>query len=482
MIKKILFFVLLLLVVFIGIFVFNTLTFKSKQPQVAAIKPIEIGQQSVINFQNAIRIKTVSFEDTSQVDTTQFSANLKFMETTYPNLNKTLKREVISKYSLLYTWPGKNPSLKPVVLMGHMDVVPVEEASLGKWKADPFGGEIKQDTIWGRGSVDDKITVITVMEAIEKLVSEGFQPEQTIYLAFGHDEEISGKEGASKIAALLKSRGVKAEFVMDEGGLIIDGIIPDKSIALVGTAEKGYLTIDLEVNASGGHSSAPGKETAIDILTSTITKIRTNPFKSSFTTPTLELVEYLGPEMPGFLKAVFANKWITKPLIQKEYEKTDRGAAQFHTTIAPTILKSGFKDNVLPTVATATINFRILPGETPETVLEHVKKAVNDPRVKITPRTESQANPSKISSSQAKGFLAIAKTNKQLNPDIPVSPFLLIAVTDSRYYADITDNIYRYVPSKLVGYHDVNERIAVKDYKGAIAFYYQMIKNLNEIK
>ncbi|POY36203.1 hypothetical protein C3K47_10615 [Solitalea longa] len=482
MLKKILLFILTVLVVIIGIMTFKTLTFKSKQPDVAAIKPIEIDQQSVINFQNAIRIKTVSFEDTSLVDTAQFAANLKFMETTYPNLNKTLKREVISKYSLLYTWLGKNPSLKPVVLMGHMDVVPVEEASRNKWKADPFGGEIKQDTIWGRGATDDKITVITIMEAVEKLVSEGFQPEQTIYLAFGHDEEISGKAGASKISSLLKERGVKAEFVMDEGGLMIDGIVKDKTIALVGTAEKGYLSIDLEVNAEGGHSSAPGKESAIDILISSVTKIRNHPFKSSFTTPTLELVEYLGPEMSPFLKAVFANKWITKPLIQKEYEKTARGAAQFHTTIAPTILKSGFKDNVIPTVATATINFRILPGETPETVLEHVKAAVNDPRVKIIQRVESKANPSKISSTQAKGFQAIAKTNKQLNPDIPVSPFLLIAVTDSRYYADITDNIYRYVPSKLIGYHDINERIAVKDYKGAIAFYYQLIKNLNEIK
>ncbi|UKJ05999.1 M20 family peptidase [Solitalea lacus] len=479
MIKRFLLFLLITIGVLVGIIAFKTLTFKSKQPEVEVINPIEVGQKAVVNFQTAIKLKTISYDDTSKIDTTQFTANLKFMETAYPNVNKFLQKEVVNKYSLLYTWQGKNPKLKPIILMGHMDVVPVEEESKQYWKADPFGGEIKQDTIWGRGCVDDKITVITIMEAVERLTAEGFQPEQTIYLAFGHDEEISGKQGAAEIASLLKSRGVKAEFVMDEGGLIIDGILPGKPIALIGTAEKGYLTIDLDVNSPGGHSSAPGKETAIDIISSTIEKIRNNPFKGTFTTPTLELTEYLGPEMSPFLKVIFANRWLTKPLIQREYEKTDRGYAQFHTTIAPTILKSGFKDNVIPSVATAAINFRILPGETPETVIEQVRKVVNDARVKITPREVSKANPSKISSTTAKGFIAIAKTNRQLHPDMPVSPFLLIALTDSRHYADITENIYRYAPSKLIGYHDINERIAVTDYKSAIAFYYQLIKNLN---
>jgi carboxypeptidase PM20D1 len=336
-----------------------------------------------------------------------------------------------------------------------------------------------RDTIWGRGSVDDKITVIAIMEAVEKLVSEGFKPEQTIYLAFGHDEEISGKRGAFKIAALLKSRGLHAEFVLDEGGLIIDNILPDRPVALIGTAEKGYLTIDLEVNAHGGHSSTPAKETAIDILAQTIVKIRSNPFNGKFTEPTIGLTEYLGPEMTPFLKMVFANRWLTSSLIQKEYEKTAGGYAQFHTTIAPTRLISGFKDNVLPTVARAGINFRILPGETTGSVLQNIRSLITDERVKITPRSATMGEASKISSTESRGFKVIAQTIRQLKPNIAVSPFLLTGGTDSKFYADISDNTYRYVPSRLIGFHDINERIAISDYKGAISFYYQLIKNLN---
>lgn len=479
MLKKILLGIGLIFLVFIAVLVFRTLNFESKQVRVEQVNPVKVTEQSVLNFQNAIRIRTISNEDRSLMDTAQFSANMLFMISAYPNLNKSLDREIVNQYSLLYTWKGRNPALKPIILMGHMDVVPVEKESESKWKADPFSGQIKQDTIYGRGAVDDKLTVIAIMEAVEKRVLESFRPEQTIYLAFGHDEEVSGKKGASQISELLKSKGIQAEFVLDEGGLIIDNIVPDRPVALIGTAEKGYLTIDIEVNAHGGHSSTPAKETAIDILSQTIVKIRSNPFKGKFTAPTIGLTEYLGPEMSPMLKMVFANRWLTKSLIQKEYEKTAGGYAQFHTTIAPTILKSGFKENVLPTVATATINFRILPGETTGSVLKKIRTLITDRRVKIVPRVATMGEASRISSTETKGFQVIAKTIRQLNPDIAVSPFLLTGATDSKYYADISENTYRYVPSRLLGFHDINERIAVSDYKGAIAFYYQLIKNLN---
>lgn len=479
MLKKTIVASLLILMVFVGILVFRTIGFKSKQVKVEQVKPVQVAEQSILNFQNAIRIKTISNENRSRMDTSHFSNNLRFMVSAYPNLNKSLRREVVNQYSLLYTWKGKNPKLKPIILMGHMDVVPVEEESESNWKADPFSGEIKRDTIYGRGAVDDKLTVIAIMEAVEKLVLEGFQPEQTIYLAFGHDEEISGKQGALKISGLLKSKGVNAEFVLDEGGLIMDNILPDRPVVLIGTAEKGYLTLDIEVNAHGGHSSTPAKETAIDILSQAIVKIRSIPFEGKFTEPTIGLTEYLGPEMSPVLKMVFANRWLTKSLIQREYEKTAGGYAQFHTTIAPTILHSGFKENVLPTVARAAINFRILPGETTGSVLQSILNLITDKRVKITPRTATMGEASGISSTETKGFQIIAKTIRQLNPDIAVSPFLLTGGTDSKYYSDISENIYRYVPSRLLGFHDINERIAISDYKGAIAFYYQLIKNLN---
>lgn len=479
MVKKILISALLIFLGLGSVVVFRTLQFKSKQVNPERIVPLQVEKQSILNFQNAIRIKTISNEDNSQMDTAAFGSNLRFMSSAYPNLSRMLTREVINQYSLLYTWKGRNPALKPIILMGHMDVVPVEKESESRWKAGPFSGQIKQDTIWGRGTVDDKVTVIAIMEAVEKLVTEGFQPEQTIYLAFGHDEEISGRQGASKIAEVLRSRGVTAEFVMDEGGLIMDNILPDRAVALIGTAEKGYLTVDLEVSAHGGHSSMPAPETAIDILAKAILKIRDNPFEGKFTPPTIGLTEYLGPEMPLHLKMIFANRWLTKSLIQREYEKTPGGYAQFHTTISPTILSAGFKDNVLPTVAKGTINFRILPGETASSVMGSISRIVSDDRVKLKSRKNTSGDPSRVSSSEARGFQTISKTIRQINPDIAVSPFLLTGATDSKHYADISVNIYRYVPSKLLGFHDINERIAVSDYKNSIAFYHQLIKNLN---
>jgi carboxypeptidase PM20D1 len=479
MLKKLLLITGLILIAFLAVVVFRTIGFKSNQITVEQITPAEAGEQSILNFQTAIRIKTISHEHHSRMDTAAFGSNLRFMRSAYPNVNKVLTGEVVNQYSLLYTWKGRNPALKPVILMGHMDVVPVEKESESRWKAAPFSGDIRQDTIWGRGTVDDKLTVIAIMEAVEKLVAEGFQPEQTIYLAFGHDEEISGKQGAGKIAQLLNSRGVKAEFLMDEGGLIMDKILSDRPVALIGTAEKGYLTVDLEVTTHGGHSSMPAPETAIDILSKAIIKIRDNPFEGRFTAPTIGLTEYLGPEMPLHLKMIFANRWLTKSLIQKEYEKTPGGYAQFHTTIAPTILTAGFKENVLPTVARGTINFRILPGETANSVMKQIRRIVTDQRVKLIPRKATSGEPSRVSSTKAPGFQVISKTIRQLNPDIAVSPFLLTGATDSKHYADISADIYRYVPSRLIGFHDINERIAVSDYKNSIAFYHQLIKNLN---
>jgi len=479
MLKKVLLITGLILIAFIAVVVFRTVSFESRQITAGRVTPVEVGEQSVLNFQTAIRIKTISNEDHSRMDTAAFLENINFMRSAYPNLNKELTREVVNQYSLLYTWKGRNAALKPVILMGHMDVVPVEKESESKWKAAPFSGDIRQDTIWGRGTVDDKLTVIAIMEAVEKLVTEGFQPEQTIYLAFGHDEEISGKQGAGKIAQLLNSRGVKAEFVMDEGGLIMDNILSDRPVALIGTAEKGYLTVDLEVSAHGGHSSMPAPETAIDILAGAMLRVRNNPFEGKFTPPTIGLTEFLGPEMPFHLKMIFANRWLSKSLIQKEYEKTPGGYAQFHTTIAPTILTAGFKDNVLPTVARGTINFRILPGETASSVIKRVNRIVNDQRVKLIPRTSTSGEPSRVASTEARGFRIIAKTVRELNPDIAVSPFLLTGATDSKHYEAISENIYRYVPSRLLGFHDINERIAVSDYKGSISFYHQLIKNLN---
>ncbi len=221
--------------------------------------------------------------------------------------------------------------------MAHQDVVPIEAGTESLWTVDPFAGEIKEGFIWGRGTTDDKINLISLLEAAEKLLQNNFQPEQTIYFSFVHDEEVSGT-GAIAVAALLKERGVEAEFVMDEGGIITSNQIPGitKPIALLGTSEKGFLSIVLSVEKAGGHSSMPAPETAIDILTKAIVRLRAKPFEARFSESMSGFIESLGPEMPFVQRMAFANAWLFKGMIVSAYESSPGGNAMVRTTVAPT--------------------------------------------------------------------------------------------------------------------------------------------------
>lgn len=234
------------LLVLIAVLLFNTFQFKSKQLDVEAVAAPEFSPTSLQHLQEAIRYKTISYDDPKLFDSIQFLNFHKYLEATYPKVHANLTHETVAGYSLLYKWNGRNASLKPIILMAHQDVVPIEEATQTMWSVDPFGGEMKDGFVWGRGTADDKINVISIFESAEKLLSENFQPERTIYFAFGHDEETGGK-GAIATAALLKSRNITADLILDEGGIVTKDKIPGmtKPAALIGTSEKGYLSLQL---------------------------------------------------------------------------------------------------------------------------------------------------------------------------------------------------------------------------------------------
>ena len=369
--------------------------------------------------------------------------------------------------------------------MGHLDVVPVVEKNKSEWKVDPWSGIIKNDTIWGRGTIDDKVGVIGILEAVELLLSQNYKPKRTMYFAFGHDEEIGGRLGAVAMAKYLKEQGVTAEYVLDEGGVISEGLVPDmtKEVALIGTAEKGYLSLNLGIRVEGGHSSMPGKETAIDIMANAISALKANPLPSKITVPLEQFMEYLGPEMPFVNKMVFANKSILGPVLLNVYESTSSGNAQIRTTTSPTIFNSGIKDNIIPLTASATVNFRILPETTSEDVIAHVKKVINDDRITIE-KGSFVSEPSKLSATDNEQFKILNTTILQLFPDVVVTPYLVVGGTDSRHYGEVTDNIYRFSPIHLnkhsqKSFHGLNERVAVSDFYDAIAFYVQLIQNSN---
>lgn len=467
------------LLVLVAIVLVNTFRMSSRQSIVEAVPAPEMTPQALQHFQQALGYKTISYGDPTQFDSVQFIGFRKFLESTYPNVHNKLTREIVAGYSLLYKWEGKNPQLKPVILMAHQDVVPIEEATKDMWTADPFAGEVKEGFIWGRGTADDKINLISMVEAAEKLLGENFQPERTIYFSFGHDEEIGGK-GAIAVAALLKSRHIEAEFVLDEGGIITLTKMPGitKPLALLGTSEKGYLSLELTVEEAGGHSSMPAEETSIDILSKALVNLRSRPFPSDLTGSTREGTEYLGPEMPFVQKMAFANQWLFKAVIISTYEKSPQSAAMVRTTMVPTIIDAGVKDNVVPTVAKATVNLRLLPGDLSEAVIEKVKKKIGDERVKVENRMGFISEATPVTSAESTGYKKVDESIKKSYPETITAPFLMIGATDSRFFSEISPNIIKFSPMiDPIGFHGIDERVSLESYKTALWFYEQLMRN-----
>lgn len=483
--KKISLGLLLILLLFVGFLLVKTFTFTSNQLEVDPIVKEPIREGTVERLQEALRIKTISFESAQNFDSTQFEAFNQFLKNKYPSIDSLLGHRVFSKYSHLYEWKGSNNTLKPVVLMGHIDVVPI--ASPDKWSVDPFAAEIKDGKIWGRGTIDDKFSVIGILEAVETLLNEGFQPERTVYLSFGHDEEVGGDKGAILIAEYLTQQGIEAEFVLDEGYAItqklIPGIAPDA--ALIGIAEKGSTTIEFTVDMEGGHSSQPAKETAIDVLSNAMAKLKANPLKATLSEPMQGFMDQLGPEMGFVNKMAFANRNIFKGMIISTYENASgAGNALVRTTTSPTIFNAGIKENVIPTFARSVVNFRIIPGQTANDVMEHAKTVIADERVK--PKFYGfNTNPSAVSPMDSEGYNVINRTIKEVFENTLTAPNLVIAATDSRHFGEVSSNIYRFVPyhineDNITTFHGIDEHILVEDYKDAIRFYKRLILNSNQ--
>ena len=436
-----------------------------------------------------VQFVTVSNQDPSKFDAKAFDEMHAYLEQTFPLVYEKLQHEVVNGHSLLFKWQGKNAELKPILLLAHQDVVPIPPEALSDWTHPPFSGLIDETFIWGRGTLDDKASLTGILEATTFLLKENFEPERTIYLAFGHDEEVGGVEGAAKIAALLKSRNIQLEYVLDEGGVISDGLIPgvDRRVAMIGIAEKGFTSLQLKVNAAGGHSSIPPKHTAIGTLSQAIVDLEANPFPANVKY-SLKFFKTLAPYMSFSTKMVLANTWISKSLLESQLSKSATTSAMIRTTTAATMIKGGVKDNVLPPEADAIVNFRILPGDTADYVLAHVKEIINNPKIKVTP-TRVGRNPSKVSPTDSDSFRQIATTIHQANgegKDLIVAPYLVMGGTDARNFEDLTPNIYRFLfnettPDDIKRYHNTNERISIENYVKVIRFYYQLMKNSNTL-
>jgi len=484
--KKILVVILLGILILLSVVLVRTIRFTSMQLQPNPIGEFSVNTEQIVDhLSKAIQFKTISDQDSEKIDKKEFLGLQNYIEKTFPKIHSALLKEVVGDYSLLFTWKGNEKMLEPILLMGHLDVVPVKSETEDGWTHPPFSGSISNGFIWGRGAIDDKVSVFSILEAVEILLEQGYETRRTIYLAFGHDEEVGGFKGAAEIAKLLQSRGVKPYYVLDEGGVISEGIIPGIYLpaALVGIAEKGYVSIELGIEAKGGHSSMPPKQTAIGILSTAITKLEKNQFPAKVTEPIRKMLEYLGPEQSFSNKAIFANLWLFSGLVKRKFSSLPMTNALIRTTTAPTMIEGSDKENILPTEASAVVNFRIIPGESIDEVINHVRNTIDDPRITLKP-LNLQIEPSVISDVESPIFRLIQRTIHQIFPDVVVTPWLVVAATDSRYYTELTDNVYRFTPIRIrpedaSRFHGIDERISISDYENCVRFLIQLIKNSN---
>lgn len=450
----------------------------------------------------AVQFPTISNQDRNDFDEDAFNSYHKFIEQSYPLVHKTLKREFVGEprpFSLIYTWEGKDPSLPPAIFMAHQDVVPIAQESRDQWEVEPFSGLIKDGYIWGRGSLDDKNQIHAILEAAEMKIKEGFQPERTILFVFGHDEEVGGPEGAKHAADIIEQRYDKIAFVLDESAPLIPGVFPGirENTALIGIAQKGFVSLEIAINGVGGHSSQPGAESNIVALAKAVTKVEEAQFPYKIHDAVRYQYRFMGPELPKeqqpMYKAVaYGNNDSVSDLEKKFLDVMSQNQvtrAMLHTTTAVTMFNAGIKDNVLPPAATAVVNFRPMPGDTADVIIEHVKKAINDDR--ITVRDISASTPAtNVADPNGDGYKMLEKTIRQTwGNDLIVSPFFVIGGSDSKHFQarEFAPDVYTMTALQLEsvkefeGFHGVNERILVEEYGRSIGFFYQLMDNLGQL-
>ena len=464
------------------VLVVRTIRFGTDGPAVAPAREVTVPAEAAERLAGSLRIATISHEDTARFDGNAFLELHEYLRVAFPRVHGALRRETVATYSLLYTWPGSDTTLKPILFAAHLDVVPVEPGSEDQWHEDPFGGRVADGLIWGRGAIDNKSAVVGTLEAVEMLLAEGFQPRRTIHLAFGHDEEVGGTGGARAIAALLGRRGVELEMVLDEGGVIGEGLLAGVAspVALVGIAEKGFASIELTTRSGGGHSSLPPPQSAIGILSAAIARLEANPMPARLEGPTRQLFDRIAPRFPFAQRLVFANLWLTRPLVMRRLGSSPTTNAMVRTTTAVTIFQAGTKDNVLPSQARAVVNFRILPGDRIADVLAHVRRVIDDPRVEVRLGGRFSAEPSAVSSTRSESYRTLERAIRRVAPEALVSPYLVVVVSDSRYYAGLCANVFRFLPLRLTAadlprMHGTDERLAIRDYERGIRIYRELM-------
>lgn len=470
----------ILLLVWVAVLLIRAAMFKPYPEPEMVEEAVCLQEEKIIkDMSDMIRCKTVSYSDMSLMDMREFEKFQALLEERFPNVHKRCTLRKIGMTGLLYHLAGRSDT-EPKVLMAHYDVVPVEEKN---WQVPAFEGLVKDGCIWGRGTLDTKGTLCGIFEALEQLLSEGFVPEQDLYLAFSGEEEVSGSS-CPQMVDFFKEQGIKPAFVLDEGGAVVEKVFPGvtRPCAVVGIGEKVGLDLELTMKSQGGHASTPPTHTILGQLSRAIVEIEKHPFKAQFVRPVKEMFDTLGRHSSFGMKILFANLWCFLPLL-KLYCKLSGGEmnALMRTTCAVTKMEGSKAFNVLPPVAKAGMNLRLLGEDTPDSAIMHLKKVIKNDKIEI--RIHDAMERSGYSDTSCKEWELLKQVIHTTWPDAIVSPYLMMACSDSRHYGRITDRIYKFSAMALTKeergmIHGNNERVPVETMLKTVAFYTRLIRCL----
>ena len=425
----------------------------------------------------ALRFKTVSHEDISQMDLSQFSAFEIFLAETYPLLHEKLEKMRINKHGLVFRWPGKD-SGRRVLLTAHYDVVPAGDSG---WPFPPFSGHIEDGKIYGRGSLDDKGSLIAIFESVTALLQEGYEPPVDIWFAFGFDEETGGTHGAQKIAAYFREQGLVFDYVLDEGGAVADGAMMgiEKPVAVIGVAEKGNTSFRLTFKGDTGHSSTPPKKTAIGEMGRFISAVEARPQKPRLTATVKAMLKAIAPHRKGIAGFVLTRPDFFAPAIIRILMANRQTAAMLRTTSVFTMTESGTAHNVLPNTAECTINVRTLQGDSSDAVLKRLQEI----GIPFTAETILRDEPTKASEPDSRGMKHLRSCIASVFPDAVITPYLMTGGTDCRHYDRVTENAYRFLPARvseqeLELIHGDGEYLSLQNLQSMVEFYTLFLRGI----
>ena len=472
--------ILYILLVLLVVILARTLMFTPPKAEEKTFAEIEQDNEaSIRNLSELIRCRTVSYEDSSLEDDAEFEKLIALLPTLYPNVWKTCPLARFEGRGLLFHWQGKTPG-EPAVLMAHYDVVPVEEDN---WRKPAFEAIVEDGVMWGRGTLDTKVTFNGILSGAENLIRQGFQPEHDVYFAFSGGEEVNGP-GAENIVQYFKEQGVELRLVLDEGGAVVEDVFPGVKgqCALIGIAEKGLMNLEFSISGAGGHASAPAPHTPVGKLSMACAKLESHPFKMHFTKPVLEMFDTLGRHSGFLYRMIFANLWAFGWVLNLLTKKTGGELnALVRTTVAFTQMKGSKAPNVIPPSASMVANLRLNPADSVQGAIDYIKSVIGDKDIQLS--NLHSMEPSRISRTDCEGWEIVSNAVSGTWKGCLVAPYLMVQCSDSRHYGEISDKVYRFSAMDMTteerhSIHGNDERIRLECITRAVEFFMRVMKQL----